>query len=81
MNVQVKFFALAKDRMDHDLIRIELPENATVADFRRTLAREYPQIADLVNGMMIAVDTEYATDHQFLHEEAVISCIPPVSGG
>jgi molybdopterin converting factor small subunit len=81
VRVNVKLFAVAKQRTGLGLVTLELPDAATVADLRRVLAQTYPSLAPLVPGMMIAVDAEYAGDDREIGPEAEVAAIPPVSGG
>ncbi len=81
MKVHVRLFALAKQRAGRSEVMVELPEPATVADLKRSLAQTIPELAPLASSMMIAVDSEYAGDDQVVAPGAEIAVIPPVSGG
>ncbi len=79
--VSVKLFAVARQRVGQSEISLDLPLPASVADFRVALAAQYPSLADLASAVMIAVDTEYATDTSLIRPGAQVALIPPVSGG
>lgn len=81
MRVVIRFFALARDRAGRAELDLELPEPATVADLKRSLALAYPDLAPLIPNLMIAVDAEYAGDSQEIRPGAEVAAIPPVSGG
>ena len=79
--VQVKFFALARDRAGCSEINLDLAGIERVWDLRAELARRLPGLAPLMNNVMIAVNEEYATDDAQIVPGARIAVIPPVSGG
>ncbi len=81
MNLNVQLFAVARDWADRDQIPLELPADATVERLRRDLERVIPRLAESGGRFRIAVNDEFASDHQQLHENDSIALIPPVSGG
>ncbi len=81
MKVHVRLFALARQRAGRPEVVVELPEPATVADLKRSLAEAIPELAPLASSLMIAVDSEYAGDDQLVGPESEVAVIPPVSGG
>ena len=52
-----------------------------MADLRRLLADQVPQLAALVSHVTFALDSQYADDKTAVPAGAEIACIPPVSGG
>jgi molybdopterin converting factor subunit 1 len=81
MKVHVRLFALARQRAGRSEVVVELPEPATVADLKRSLAEAIPELAPLVSSLMIAVDSEYAGDDRVITPGSEVAVIPPVSGG
>ncbi len=81
MVVNVRLFALAKQKAGRDVLAIELTDGASVADLRKALVQQSPELAPLVPNLMIAVDTHYASDDLRITESSEIAAIPPVSGG
>jgi len=81
VRVDVKLFALARDRAGVPSLAVDLPEPATVADLRRSLAVACPALAPLLPSLMIAVDSDYADDARAIPPGAEVAAIPPVSGG
>lgn len=79
--LSAKLFAVARQCVGRSEIFLELPLPASVADFRAALAAQYPELAHLASIVMIAVDTEYATDTSLIQPGAQVALIPPVSGG
>jgi molybdopterin converting factor subunit 1 len=81
MRVIVKLFALAREVYGNDTIAIDLHSGATAGELRNRLALEIPCLAPLMKQVLIAVNTEYASDQNPLSEGDEVACIPPVSGG
>ena len=81
MKLNIKLFAVARQRVAADTIEVELPDGASVANLRSTLASRYPPLADVLPHVRFAVNSEYAADSQPIPAAAEIAIIPPVSGG
>lgn len=81
MNVRVRLFAAARQAAGRDAVDVELPEAASIAQLRRRLALEVPEMSDLLRRATFAIDTEYAADGDTIHAGADVACILPVSGG
>jgi molybdopterin converting factor subunit 1 len=81
MIVRVLLFARAKEIAGRNVIEVELPAGATVAELRRRLAREVPALASFARRCGVAVGGEYAVDGDAVPEGAEAALIPPVSGG
>lgn len=63
--------------------KLTIPEEQavdTVGALKNWLAQQYPAIGQL-KSLAVAVDSEYADDHQPLNRQSEIALIPPVSGG
>jgi len=76
MTVRVRLFAVLRERAGRDVLELELPEGARVAD---ALAA----VHDLAGGLslVMAVNREYANADSLLHADDELALIPPVSGG
>jgi molybdopterin converting factor subunit 1 len=81
MIVHVRLFARARDLAGTDVVHIELPGAATVADLRHRLAAAYPALSALLERSALAVENEFAADSLVLSADAEIALLPPVSGG
>jgi molybdopterin converting factor subunit 1 len=79
--MQVHLFARARDLVGADLITVDVPEGATVADLRRRLAALYPALAGLLERSALAVNDEFADEAMTLPARAEVALLPPVSGG
>jgi len=81
MIIAVKLFARAKDLAGTDVLRVELPEGATVAELRQRLAAQCQALAELLKRSAIGVDGNFAQEGTILHPAAEVAVLPPVSGG
>ena len=81
MKVAVKLFAVARQRVGHGTIEVELPNEATVRHLRSALAEQFPPLAEILPHIRIAVNNEYAADSNPQAAAYEIALIPPVSGG
>jgi molybdopterin converting factor subunit 1 len=81
MKVSIKLFAAARELVNSESLAIELRAGATVADLRRAVAEQLPELRELVARSMFAIDFEYATKERVVPPDAEIAWIPPVSGG
>lgn len=81
MQVSIRLFARAKDLAGTDQLRIDLPAKATVAELRRRLADERPELAPILPRCAVAVDNDFAAETLVLQPENEVALIPPVSGG
>ncbi len=81
MKVRIRLFAQARDLAGCEAVDLELPLRSTVGDLRTELARLKPGLRPLLPHLMVAMDSEYATDETPLTAGAEFACFPPVSGG
>lgn len=82
MNIDVRLFAMLRERAGRDSVRVEVPEGATVRDAVDAVAHTHG-LADVIERMSVvmAVNREYADDDSRLAEGDELALIPPVSGG
>jgi molybdopterin converting factor subunit 1 len=81
MKVEVKLFAVARQVVGAEVVTLELDDTATIREVRAALASQYPALAANLRHMLLAVDTEYASDATPVSARSEIAVIPPVSGG
>ena len=79
--LSVRLFAVARQAAGRDLAEVALPEGATIAQLRATLAAAYPALAPILKHALFSVNAEYAGEASIIPAKAEIACIPPVSGG
>ena len=81
MRVEVKFFAVVRDRAGvKDLILI-IPQGSTIQDASKLLALEFPTIESMLPRVAYAVNQSYAPITTVLQDGDELAIIPPVSGG
>lgn len=81
MRVNVRLFAVAKQRAGCSTIALDVSEPATAAALKSALAVAVPALAPLISTWKIAVDAEYVADDRVIPPGAEVAVIPPVSGG
>ncbi len=76
MTVRVRLFAMLRERAGRDVVELELPDGARVADALAALGT-------LTDGLtcVMAVNREYADREHVLAAGDELALIPPVSGG
>jgi molybdopterin synthase catalytic subunit len=82
MTVQVRLFAILRERAGRDAIEIELDEGATVSEALAELAG-LPELADALEHLPVrmAVNRDYAGPETPLTGGDELALIPPISGG
>src|SRR4051794_24912887 len=83
MVLQVRLFAVLRERADTESLQIEVPEGATVAEAMRAIGAESPALAEALEAMpvVMAVNRSYAGETETLSAGDELALIPPVSGG
>ena len=81
MRVNVRFFALYRERAGASEKSWTLPESSTLADLLGEIRHSYPDLAPPEVEIVAAVNEEYAEGSLTLREGDEIALIPPVSGG
>jgi molybdopterin converting factor subunit 1 len=79
--VRVLLFARVRDLAGVDLVELSLGTDMTVEALRRSLAANFPEMADILPRCAIAIDGAYADDDSPIPPNAELAVIPPVSGG
>ena len=81
MELDVRFFALYRERAGTKTHQLKLSEGATVADLTGEVRRLFPRLAPPEVQIVVAVNAEYAEPQVVLHDGDDVCLIPPVSGG
>ena len=81
MTVNVKLFAIVRDRAGVGEFPLELREGATVAAAGRAIIERFPAIKEFEPRVAFAVNREYASRETVLRDGDELAVIPPVSGG
>ena len=81
MEVNVRLFALYRERAGRSLVTVSLPNGATVDDLTDEVRRQFPNLAPPEVKIVVAVNTDYADSNVILQSGDDVCLIPPVSGG
>ena len=81
MKVDVRFFALYRERAGRDGLSVELSPGATVSDLVEEVRGLFPGLAPIEVRIVAAVNAQYADHDLVLSEGDEVALIPPVSGG
>lgn len=81
MKVRVRLFAAARQAAGCEVVEVQLPEPASIADLRRRLAETWPALQVWSPHLLFALGCQYATDATMIEGDAEIAAFPPVSGG
>ena len=81
MQVQVRFFALYRERVGASQKAFAVAEGATVGELVAEVVREHPNLCPNPAIVVVAVNREYAGHEQRLKAGDEAAFIPPVSGG
>ncbi len=81
MKVNVKLFAIVRERAGTSAATLTLPDPATVATAAAALAERFPAVAAFLPRVAYAVNQEYVPTSTELHDGDELAVIPPVSGG
>ena len=81
VQVNVKLFAILRDKAGVSELALDLPAGATVATAAEQLAIKFPALRDSLHRVAYAVNREYGSTQMQLHDGDELALIPPVSGG
>ncbi|MCH7737833.1 MAG: MoaD/ThiS family protein [Chloroflexi bacterium] len=81
MELNVRLFALYRERAGRNTISVALGDGATVADLTDEVRRQLPELAPPEVKIVVAVNTDYADYDVVLQPGDDVCLIPPVSGG
>ena len=79
--IKVLFFATLRDRAGMKALEIEIPEGTTVQGLKGQIARDYPNMKQSMETVIISINREFAFDENLVPENAEVAMFPPVSGG
>src|SRR4051794_25939290 len=82
MVVNVRLFAVLRERAGRQSVTVDVPDGATVREALDAVGRE-PGLGELIAAMpvVMAVNREYAEEGDRLSAGDELALIPPVSGG
>ena len=81
VSVQVRYFAILRERTGREAEAFELPAGATVREARAAIAARHPEIVPLLSRIAIAVNRAVVAESHPLSPGDEVALLPPVSGG
>jgi molybdopterin converting factor subunit 1 len=81
MVIQVKLFAILKDRAGVSELSLDLPGETTAEGALVQIAAKLPAIREYLPRVAVAVNREYVKRDHVLRDGDELALIPPVSGG
>lgn len=81
MEIQIRLFATLKDRIGREIISVQIPEGASVADLLKAIAETYPALQPYLPSTVVAINHEFAFPGDSLRPGDEVALFPPVSGG
>ncbi|WP_102273564.1 molybdopterin converting factor subunit 1 [Cytobacillus massiliigabonensis] len=75
---KILFFAHLRDTVGEESIMMDA-KGKTIADLKQMVLEKYQTVS--LENVMTAIDEEFASDEDIIHEGNEIAFIPPVSGG
>ncbi len=82
MRLQVRLFAVLREKAGADLIEVELPGDAASTEgLLEAIAAQHAALAPYLKIVRVAVDEAFATPSTSIVEGSDVALIPPVSGG
>ena len=85
-DIKVLYFAAMRSHttLYQDEFKFEDRSQITVDNIKKAISEKHPQVADLLESCMVAVDGEYLFDTEEpidVSAKTEIAVIPPISGG
>lgn len=81
MKITVLLFATLKDLAGTNKLDLSLNEGATLADVKRALSNQFPEMSANLKAALGSVNREYAFDANAIEDGDEVAFFPPVSGG
>ena len=80
ISITIVGFGIAKDILGQRQLEWSLGADLKLIDLKRELIKAFPKFQD-VNGFQLAIGDEYGQDDDIIPDQAIVSILPPVSGG
>ena len=81
MRVNVRYFAVVRERLGRETDSLEVPAAADVRAAREALEAMHPQLAPMRRHLRVAVNQSMVSDDHRLADGDELAIIPPVAGG
>ena len=81
MSIDVRLFALIRERIGAELLTLTLRPGTTIRDLRQRIAGEHPAVNDILARCAFAIGGVVASDSDVIPNGVEVAVLPPVSGG
>ena len=81
MKIKVLYFASLKDKLRKNSEELNIKENSSIKDLKELIIKKYPEVKELLEKCMVALNENYVNDEVILKDNDTIAFIPPVGGG
>ena len=81
MEIEIRYFAAAREATGIGQEHLEVPEGSRVADVQALLLARHPTLAGPLPTLRFALDEAFASADAPVADGAVLALIPPVGGG
>lgn len=81
MQIKIKLFYHLKEKAGTGEINLDIPDDYTVGEVKKTLELQFPQLRTHLGNVMILMDQKIVLDDDRIQEGAKISFLTPVGGG
>jgi molybdopterin converting factor subunit 1 len=81
VKIRLLYFAVLRDIAGTSTAEMDFPSGTRAADVWQRLRAQHRELTDYQKPPMIAVNEEYVSPEQLLHDGDELAFIPPVAGG
>ena len=81
MKVKILYFASLKDKVKKSYEYLDIKEGSSIRELKELLIEKYPEIKDILDKSMVAVNESYVEKDTILNNNDTVAFIPPVGGG
>lgn len=81
IEIEVIFFARARDLAGGSSATMTLPSGTTVAAAAADIEKKFPGLGAILGSCRFALNEEFAAGSDLVPDRSVLAVIPPVSGG
>lgn len=81
IRLKILLFAHLREIVGTSHLVLNLPRGSRVRDLKQTLKSRFPELGQRLENAIVAVNQIFASDEDFLDDEAEVALFPPVSGG
>jgi molybdopterin converting factor subunit 1 len=81
MDVTIRLFASLREKAGTPNINISVPVGTNVQQLLSLVQVEKLELEGAINGVLVAINHEYASADTIINESDDLALIPPVSGG